>query len=413
MVKRPGRGLSLLEAVLTLLLLVFLTLGFLRLFSKKTAVPSGPVPGGASLSIEAALSTLAQEIRNAGAGPLMNPIVPLAENVPGGYTIPLHDGRTVKVKPGTDVIAVRGLLRHPLLVLDPFDLVTRERLSVPARAQKPGRLQRESRGFRLRIPRFPLRLNPARNWTTHPLGLGLKWNASLAGQNAPLESTLAALSKSREGRYVTFMVSDAEGQSFAAKVKSFDASLLEKDCECRSPAPSPGDCPPGRRGCFLEVTLDFTAKEARLLDGHESDDAIQKASGLETGGIADEFVYFVASGEGGEPSYLAAARRAGAGYEVARVADEIEDLDVAYGLAEEETGAFDPLVSEVASPSVGAPGKGGDQWWPNAASEPLPTVSQLRDASGESRLRMIRLSVTARGAAAPAEVFVPLRRSAR
>lgn len=407
--RRTSGGLSLSEAILTLLVLVFLTLGFLRLFSKSTTVPFAGNPSGASLSIEAALSSLARDIQNASGGPFLRPVVPVADAVPAGYSLPLAGGRQVQVRPGTDVIGIRGILRHPVLVLDPFDRDTGDPFSARATDGPSGRLQAEPEKFRLRFNVYPLRLNSVRNWISGPGGSGLTWRAS-GNRNESFESTVKTLQSRREGREVFFAVSDEEGRTVAGKVISLDAAPLKRDCDCRAPVPFPGECPPGRRGCFLEVTLDTTSQEARRLDDGDPDSGPHRLGLLASGGVAEEILYFIAKGEASDPDFLASARHVGDGYEMSRVADDIEDLQVAYGLAD-EAGSFAPLVTLVASPVVGVPGKGGDQWWPNCPGEPLPSVEALRTPSEGSRLRMVRVTVSARGGAgSPAEQVVRIER---
>jgi hypothetical protein len=408
-VRRTAGGLSVSEAILTLLVLVFLTLGFLRLFSKSTTVPFAGNPSGASLSIEAALSSLARDIQNAGGGPLPSPVVPVADGVPAGYSLPLAGGRQVLVRPGTDVIGIRGILRHPVLVLDPVDRETGELFSARATDGPSGRLQGEPGKFRLRFYVYPLRLNPVRNWISGPGGAGMAWRDS-GIRNESFESTVAILQSRREGRDVFFAVSDEEGLTIAGKVVSLDAASLTRDCDCRAPVPFPGECPPGRKGCFLEVTLDTTSVEARRLDDGHSDSVPHRLGRLASGGVAEEILYFIAKGEASDPDFLASARHVGDGYEMSHVADDIEDLQVAYGVAD-ENGSFSPLVTPVASPVVGVPGKGGDQWWPNCLGEPLPAIEVLRTPSGGSRLRMVRVTVSARGGAGlPAEQMVRIER---
>ncbi len=391
-------GFSVTEVLLTVVALTFVVLGLLQVLGPPTRVRD--TESEPDLSLESAVRTVSRDVRNAGAGPL----APLACVIPLPHCgeISSESGDVIRVERESSCLALRGVLRHPVLALDEHGRETGEPLSFASQMRK------NPSSVRLRVYVYPAVRNPARIWEPAPRGKGALFAPALAGagqgrvpgrRNEPFDSTLATLGANSPQRPVFFLVADLAGTSAVGKVLTFDASVLEKGCDCASPV-RPSDCPPGRAGCFFEMVLDFVDPVARQLSGGGTSE--KTLGGLSSGGILDEIRYFIARDVSGP--YLASARARGEKFEVSRVAEGISGFHVAYGLARGRKEPFSPQEFPVHGGSPRSPNPGADEWWPNTPDETTPGVDDFDDGAGGSLLRMLQLTFVATGRSPKPEV---------
>lgn len=323
-----------------------------------------PSPFDLSVALRRAADVLTRDIASAGTGGLGpgDGLVPLSDNSPGGLVFYEATGESSIVRAGTDQIAVRGVLRSPLLALEPRDRATGQPFS--GAGDSPGEIQSEPRKALLRV------------WA-RAAAPGVE-SAVLDAVASRLRVTPVPATAKR-----FFLVADAEGRYAVARIDSVDEHAL-----------SAGDCRPEGTGCFLALTLDFTDADAVAFNRQRDPGAPQALGALAAGGVFDEIVYFVARGNLGRPPdyffasdpltaayphpWLAAARSVGGGrFEISRVAEDIEDLQVAWGLSPDA----DPV------------------WHGDRPGSPAPRPADLEDALGRPLLKAVRIALVAKSAA--------------
>jgi hypothetical protein len=238
------------------------------------------------------------------------------------------------VRPGTDQIGLRGAIRSPLVPLD---------------AHVRGTSEAVSDRLRSRPDAVPLRAPPA----------------------AGLEAVRSRIAENARAGARFFFVRDAAGRWAVGRV----ASIAER----------------GEDGA-LDLVVDFTDPQARALNPRGDVDAAAHLSEVSAGGVFDDLVWFVARGlEGRAPDFVAGtdpeslrfphpflavgARVTGNLWEIRGAGEEIEDLQVAWGLGD---------------------ANGPPDWRADAPGGVPPTASELVDSGGRPRLRALRIALVAR-----------------
>jgi hypothetical protein len=316
---RP-RGFSLRELGLTLLLLAVVIVAAVRLIDLRTKllVVEKDDPGLGSV-LEAAARALSRDVMKAGRGgvPPGEAVRQVANNTnaEGGASYEDVSGAPVVVRAGTDQLALRGVLRTPLLAV---------RLSRGTGGGAGG-------GGESALDRIPavasslwLRVGPL-SGTEGP---------SRADEPRAVAERLGAATR-RAKRF--FLVADREGRSAVALVREWNRS-------------QEGDA-------ALEIRLDFTDREAARLNPRGETDTARALGDPVTGGLLDDVVWFVARGPAGRfPDYnamndppsmtfphpfLAVAEFAGNGrWEIAHLGEDVEEFQVAWGLGATRTLKF-------------------------------------------------------------------------
>ena len=365
--RRPGsgRGVSFGGFVATLAVLLVLLFGVLEFVNRWTRIPDRAAPAfrpRAALDLAARALTRDLSAAVSGRFPVGETIRPVGDNVALGPSFQVPLGESVVVRPGTDEIGVRGILRSPGVGLEPLDRATRRPVSAPAGREGPGEIQARPASARLKL------------YSGRP---PLASDADLAAVNARLGSRSLAGPRKR-----FFVAGDAGGAFAVARV----SGLLDRT------ATAPGGCPSAPDGCHLELTLDFTDADAVRLNRRGATDAAQALGPVAWGGLLDEIVYFVARGPQGRPPdyfvvndpptlafphpFLAAAEWAGGGlWDVVRVADDVENLQAAY--------------------SVASASRAPEEWRADRAGARPLSAEEL--SGGEVRLRGLRIALVAKG----------------
>ena len=334
--ERPDslRGFSLAELLLTLLVLSAVVLGVLFVIDRNTRLlPEPPRASDLDSRLAAALRLVTRDVEAAAQpGRAGNAVLPVADNTRGApdtYRDP--SGRLVAVRAGTDQLGLRGLVRGSRLALEPG----------------AARALRES--LRATPAAVPLVLRP--------------------GDTRLLEEVRASLE---------------EKPGVKRFVAVYDDSSFALARAARSPA--------GSDAGALRLDLDFTDADAASRNPPGSGNGTALGAPVAVG-VFDELVWFVArgaearaadSGVADPPSlatphpYLAVARWAGADrWEVTGVSEEIEDFQVAWGLAGPD---------------------GAVLWRGREPGSAAPAPSELVDATGASRLVEIRIGATIKSA---------------
>ena len=349
-----SRGFSLPALLLTLLACLGAVAAVLILVDRTTKIPPPTAPAPVlKRTLDAAARVLTRDIEAAFRG-LLPPGVAIraqSDNLVESRLFTDIFGEPTVVRPGTDILGLRGVLRTPVLSLSALD---------PA-----GILGRPAAAI-VRIP-----------------GLSGSGNEAIAATAARLRARALTGPAKR-----FFLVKDAAGSWAVARVTAFD-----------SPAPAACGAAAAPEGCFLELTLDFTDADAVAGNEERSPVAIRRLGPLASGGLYDEIALFVARGPAGRPPdffamndppsmanprpYLAAAEAAGSGkWEVIRVADGVENLQVAFGY-------------------LGA--DGAETWVGDRPGLPLPGAGDETGAPGRPNLTAVRCALVAIGPRRPRE----------
>jgi hypothetical protein len=363
---RKGRlGVSLAGFLVTLAVLLLFLFVVLEFVDRWTRIPAAaPPPPGLRTSLDSAARALTRDLEAAASGhfPLEAAIRPAGDNAHAGEAYFDPKGETFVIRPGTDRLGLRGILRSPAVTLVPSDRSTGRAFSAPSGAVDPGAIQTEPGAAHLKI----YARSPGAS----------RGDPDLAAMLARLKAQPLSGPRKR------FFVSGSGTGSYAvARVLSFADRT----------SGAPDGCPPGPDGCHVELSLDFTDRDAVRLNAAEDPDACRRLGVLSWGGLLDDIVYFVAQGARGVPPdyfavndpssiafprpFLAMAESAGGDrWDVVKVAEDIENLQVAWA---------------VAAPS-------GEAWRADRSGA-LPLLpAEL--AVGALRLRAVRIAVVAKAA---------------
>jgi hypothetical protein len=335
------------ELALTLLLVGVVIAVAVRLIDLRTKLlaveKDEPGLGGV---LEVAVRSLSRDLDVAGRGgvALGEAVRPVEDNTGVEGVIRTRDaaGETVVIRAGTDQLGLRGVIRSARLVLGTS--------RGPDGTSVADRIRRDASSVLLQagVPR------------------------SDRDRAEKLKSVIERLSGPARRSKRFFLVADSSGRYAIARVRSWNPS----------PGPEQG----------LEFLLDFADPEAASLNPRGEAGAAGTLGEPVTGGLFDDLVWFVAQGPEGHPPdydaardppsmkfphpYLAVAELAGEGrWEITRMAEDVEDLQVAWGLA----GTGDALV-----------------WRGDVAGSRAPTKAELVDSGGRPLLRALKLALAAK-----------------
>ena len=295
--------------------------------------------------LEVAVRSVSRDLEGAFRGGVALPeaIRPVEDNTSAeGVTSYRDAGGEVAVRTGTDQLRLRGVIRSPRLAVEP----RRE----PDGAGVPEGILRNASSV-------PLRAGPPRE---DPDGA------------KSLQSVIEHLGDPARRTKRFFLVADSKGSYAVALVLAWN------------PSPAPART--------VEFFLDFTDTDAVSLSPGGEAGAARALGEVVTGGLLDDLVWFVARGPEGRPPdydaasdppsmrfphpYLAVAAFAGDGrWEVTRVGEDVEELQVAWGLA----GARDALT-----------------WRGGVAGSPAPKAKDLVDPAGKPLLGALKVAMTAK-----------------
>jgi hypothetical protein len=328
------RGLSIIEALVTITLMTLAGIGLYnlldssnRLAKQETNVASAQQAGRTSMS------ELARVVRQARAGQLFygNAVLPIANNSPGGTKILDLSGVSHFIRKGTDVIAVRGVLQGDRYGVTGGDVTC---------------------GSLLCSSETPMTITIR---STAENGV-----VNFASGSVP---TLAA-----RNRPFYFAVSYGTLQTIRISNTDFLIPLY-----CVGVVDTTGSWYTSTADTFT-FTMDPRDDGARMLNA-VSGVVRELVQSPYSGGPIDEILFFVDEGSTDasmspidtHPSLAEAILDPSTGrYDVQSLVDEVEDFQVAYGIDGADGSAHDRGISPVAFDASAA---GRDEWVGNAATE--------------------------------------------
>lgn len=267
------------------------------------------------------------------------------DNVVGG-TVTDRSGRDVPVRPGTDVIEVRGVFFSPLLA---FDGETGCRACTGASELRAGAVTSEGH----------VNHDPARR----PQFTLVDDHAAGASSRNPLFVIVS------EGADVHSGCSDRARARTFPRQPPYRVGLLEAPTSLAS------------AGTFGLV--DFAGVLARELESEDPRDPAPPAPPpgptLRRGGVLDDVLFFIDDSDPLHP-VLARGERRGLRFDVVPLVEDVEDLQVAYGvdgLYGDDGRPPDGVLDRLIAPTADDPdphfssATDGDEWAPNAPGERL------------------------------------------
>ncbi|MGH9399088.1 MAG: PilW family protein [Thermoanaerobaculia bacterium] len=373
-------GFSLIEILVVILLMAIAMLGILAVFDASARInKSEQDVADAQGAVRYGVYQMTRAIRMAGAGgafltqAVLNspdpglpgiagiPAAPGYDNVPAGATVTGLSG-SVKVRPGTDMIEVRGVLLSPLVS---FDLST-----------GCGDCTGTSN------------LNAAPITGRSPIGTHVNNDPTNRPQFAAIDAHTAGVTAGQPMLVIVSGNDDIHGG-------------------CSTPfAPQQYAQPPYNVGVITAPTqlvasntfgaVNFAdAKAVEFNSENPADPGTSPVtlSNLRRAGILDDIVFFIDDTDPSHPA-LAQGIRRGSAFDVSVIADDVEDMQIAFGVdslppAAPPTQKGDSSVTRQAAVTATdtdlntSTQAGGDEWQPNVASEtPWTTIDFQSDPSG-------------------------------
>jgi hypothetical protein len=391
-------GLTLVEVLFSILLSSMLFLAALAIWDSAGRLDKNEIDvADAQGNLRFGLQQISRAVRGAGAGGLFvaqamllgpDPDLPGVsappdddyDNVVGGAVTDLS-GKSVPVRPGTDLLEVRGAIFSPLLGLDATtgcgSCNGANELTVPA-VTSHGLVNDDP----ARRPRFEV--------------------VDLATAGASDRRPIFVLAADGDDVHPGCS-QETSGLPRRAAQPSYRVGIL--------PAPTAL----AARGTMGVV--DFTDPRARELATEDPRSRAPAApdpplAALRRAAVLDDVVFFVDDSDPDHPALARAVRR-GTRFDVVPLAEDIEDLQVAYGvdgLYRSDAVLPDGAVGRLVPPTPEDADAGvsnridGDEWVPNVAGERPLSADDLRTAAGCPLLSQVRVALVAK-ARAPDPTF--------
>jgi len=353
---RASAGFTLVEMIVVTLLLAIAMLGILAVFDASARInKSESEVADAQGSVRFGVYQMTRVIRMAGAGGLQVGQA-IVTKTPAGLlgitaskeydnvdTVAVTDINSVdhNVRNGTDMIEVRGVILSPLY-------------SLLGNACGGCNIS----GASLAIPD---QVNNAQ------LPAGLHYNND--DTNRPqFNDSVAYTSSVTAGSPMYFLVASGEDQSIGCTAPPafpryplpiYNVALMTAAAT--------------RAGNILTFSsLDFTLPKAKQLNGADPQGgpvAPVRITNLSRGGVLDDIVYFIDNTDPQHPA-LAQGTRRGDKFDIVPIADDVEDMQIAYGVDLNGDGV-NPGISTTA---------GGDEWTPNVTGEAYADIPSFVSA---------------------------------
>ena len=382
-------GFTLIEMIVVVLLLSIAMLGILAVFDASARInKSEQDVADAQGAVRYGVYQMTRAIRMAGSGGLYvtqavlnhrDPQLPginlvnsadsdSFDNVQTGTTVTSTQGAAVPVRPGTDMIEVRGVLNSPLLAFD----------DDPANG-----------------------CQGASNVCVGNVAVDVKAATNLGHVNDDTSQ------RPQFGAIDTYTA----GATAANPMMVIVTSNIDVHAGC-SGIPTPQRYPQplynvgvitaqtslGTSQTFGSVDFSYTGGGFRVIE-YDTEDPLD--SGLDPGynypsgiknplravGVLDDLIFFVDNTDASHPGLAMGARR-GAAFDVVRIADDVEDMQIAYGVDLDGDGRVTrytpttpPDDTDPDSTSLrpdGTPAVDDDEWVPNADGETALTPDQFQ-----------------------------------
>ncbi|HEY1250867.1 MAG TPA: PilW family protein [Thermoanaerobaculia bacterium] len=398
--RRAERGFTLVEMIVVTLLLLIAMLGLLAVFDASARINKSETDvADAQGAVRYGIYQMTSAIRMAGAGGLFLTQAVLNEKPTGATGITVAGGNSynnvaagtkitdsltgtdILVRPGTDMIEIRGVIKSPLLAFD-------HQSGCSAGCVTAGET---------------ILVLPVAGDTT----IGQVVNDDVAQR--PQFAAIDAYTSSITGVANSMFVIMADG-----------VTDLHVGCSDPNPAgvqryPQPaynvgrlvaptnlqaaGGPPLDAR--VFSAAADFTDGQAERINSELPSDGPLPPTPIQTAhrvGVLDDIIYFIAmlptTGPNADPQglhpYLAQGIRRGNKFEVTPLADDVEDLQIAYGIDTTDPAGTGPADNAITRTSPTNPpfdtdtnasiAAGDDEWRPNVAGEAVPAASEFQSA---------------------------------
>ena len=375
--RRSMSGFTLVEMIVVTLLLMIAMVGLLAVFDASARINKNETDvADAQGSVRYGIYQMTRAIRMAGAGGLYVTQAVLNhndkglpgitfpggsssyDNVPNGVAVTDVTGRSWAVRPGTDMVEVRGVLFSPLVGY------VEQAGCAPCTGTQP-------------LVASPLAGNAL-------VGEFLNNDATIRPQFAAIDAYTTGATAAQP---MMVIVQDAKGELHTCA--DSDPTGLHRYPQ-----------PPYNVGVIVDKTnlvsgnsfgnVDFGGTIGPRFNVElPSDPGSQPAQPLgilKRAGILDDVLFFVTTDDVLDPNglhpFLAQGLRRGNAFDVSRLADDVEDMQVAYGIDTNGDGAVTRFGA--CAPSANDPDgnfsttAGCDEWFPNAVGEPAPTDDQFQ-----------------------------------
>jgi prepilin-type N-terminal cleavage/methylation domain-containing protein len=368
-------GFTLIEVLVSLAIMIIAFTGVLALIDASARVNKSEIDlSDTQQAVRGAFNSVLTLARESGSGGFAYSaaVIPVADNVTAAQSTNLirdDTGAFVPVRPGTDVFAVRGVLTTTVSGMNTG--------AIPI----PGGP--------------PISYDPSTNLIQIPLlsaaGGALGTAASGNFSSSTSDPIIAALtsptiSATNKRFYILDDVTTASYSVFA----------LHSPADCYFQSVKQANCSGSVDAVVFTGFPGPTDTAAARFDLSPASPPTLASATL--GGVAEELVFFVrddtTNPTNPHPTLMQGemvdADATGPKYRLSPVAEDVEDLQVAYFIAPSADQPYNPIEDRSAA--------GADGWVPNAAAETLPNPSTFQDAFGASLLKGLRIAVVAKSA---------------
>jgi len=331
---RAERGFTVIEAVVTLAVMVPVTLGLYSLLDSSNRISKRESNiSQAQQASRGGIYEVARVIRQARVGQLFygNSVLPIYDNAPAGKTIKDISGQAHAVRPGTDVVEVRGIILGDKFAIGPADV------TCAGSCDGTSQITMTIRSTAINgVVNYPAGQKPSLASKTRPFYL-------VVGDSASQPVTVSGQTYLVPLYYVGLVNADAAGSWYTFSTSGGTSTF--------SFAMNPSD------------------SKAKVLNAAASG-APSLANPFVCGAV-DDIVFFVdegtSPGSGDTHPTLAMANYdpSSGNYDIQPLVDETEDFQVAYGV----DGADGSTIDGGADPVALSTASNKDEWVGNVAGE--------------------------------------------
>jgi len=376
-VRRSQSGFTLVEMIVVTLLLMIAMVGLLAVFDASARINKNETDvADAQGSVRYGIYQMTRAIRMAGVGGLYvtqavlnhndNGLPGITfpggsssyDNVPNNVTVTDVNGRSWTVRPGTDMIEVRGVLFSPLVGFF------------------------EQAGCAPCTGTQPLAVSPLAGNALS--GYFLNDDPTIRPQFAAIDAYTSGATAAQpmmvivqEAKHEVHVCAEADPTALHRYPQQpYNVGTIVAGTQLAS------------SNTFGNVNFGGTIGP-RFNVELPSDGGGQPATSMDIikrAGILDDILFFVTTDDVLDPNglhpFLAQGLRRGNAFDVSRLADDVEDMQVAYGIDTNADGSVTRLGS--CAPSANDPDPnfsttaGCDEWFPNAVGEAAPTDDQFQ-----------------------------------
>lgn len=363
------RGFTLIEMIVVVFLLAIAMLGILAVFDASARInKSEQDVADAQGAVRFGIYQMTRAIRMAGVGGLFvtqavvnapDPQLPGIvvasangyDNVTGATVRDLNTGAAIPVRDGTDMIEIRGVINSPLIG---FDL---------------------SSGCGGCTGNSPLTVRST-TFTTVPLQ-HVNDDAVNRPQFAAVDTYTGGATAANPMLVIVSANDDIHG----------GCSVPGGAQQYAQPSYNVGRITaPTQLGTVQTFgTVDFSnaiAVEFNSETPGENGAAAQSITNVRRAGILDDLIFFIDNTDPNHPA-LAQGTRRGSQFDVVHLADDVEDMQIAYGVDTDNNNAINRLVTSppvaVTDPDLNVSNAaGGDEWKPNATGETVYVAGEFQ-----------------------------------